>query len=170
MAFLFPKLFPNCIQEGGFNVSLSLENAMAMFWKPITFQISASCYDPFVEESFSCNTTMTTTATLDEIMCGSSFGFNAPFGGDNASLSFSGSAFKKGELYIPSLFFLIGLGSTLQGGGRYGVTATSSEPKSSGSISFNGQSFGMYFFNDDYPDEGFSGSGLLSIISERPFA
>lgn len=168
MAFLFPKLFPGCIQEGGYNVSLSLENAMAMYWKPIAFQINASCYDPY-EGTFSVNTTLTTTDTLHEIMCGAQLFFGSPPGTPQCLISFNGSAFKNEELYIPDFYLELELGSTQQAGGRYGSTITSLDIPSSGNISFNGQSFGMAFFSDDHPGELFSGSGSLSIISERTF-
>jgi hypothetical protein len=168
MAFLFPKLFPNCVTTGGFNVSLSLENAMAMYWKPMAFQFVASCTED--GDSFSINTTLqlseATGYTLSELICSDGRLF---FSSSNAFayMDFSGAAYSNEELYVPS--FSMEAGLTGSGGfGRNFICRSDFYDEPSGFISFNGQSLGATFFNDDTLAP-LSGSGSLTIIAERTF-
>lgn len=168
MAFLFPKLFPGCITDGGFNVSLSLENAMAMYWKPLAFQFVASCSDG--GDSFSINTSLqlseATGYTLDQLICGDGrlfFSSSSAF----AFIDFSGVAYSNGELYVPHFYMEAGLTGP-GGSGRLFSCRSDFNETTSGFISFNGQSLGALFFDDD-TGGSLSGSGSLTIISQRTF-
>lgn len=168
MAFLFPKLFPECITEGGFNVSLSLENAMAMYWKPLAFQFAASCTED--GDSFSINTSLqlseATGYTLNQLICGDGRLFFSSSSGF-AYIDFSGAAYLDGELYVPHFYMEAGLTGP-GGSGRIFVCRSDFDEETSGLISFNGQSLGALFFNDD-TGATLSGSGSLNIITERTF-
>lgn len=164
MAFLFPKLFPACVQEGGFNVSLSLENAMAMYWKAVAFQLIASCVDHSV--TYSLNITLTAEHTLDQLICGNTAIFSGlDENGIVKSLSVGPGAYKQGELYIPYLY-----GEFIPRAGEFGraLIITTESYAGSSPISFQGQSFGGLFFNDD-TGAILSGSGSLTIVAERTF-
>jgi hypothetical protein len=165
MAFLFPNLFPGCIQEGGYNVSLSLENAMAMYWKAVALQLVASCVDDGV--TYSLNILLTAEHTLDELICGTVARFSGldQFG-IKRTLDVGAGAYKQGELYIPYLYGQF-VPSAGDGSGR-GLIITTESYAGSSPISFQGQSFGGLFFNDDTGDI-LSGSGSLTIVAERTF-
>jgi len=165
MAFLFPKLFPACVQEGGFNVSLSLENAMAMYWKATALELVASCSED--GKGFSTGVTLTAEHTLDQLICGgvATFRGTDQFG-INRVLDVGPGAYKQGELYIPYLsgqFVLSGFEAS-----RLLLITTESNAGSS-PISFQDQSIGGLFFNDDPPPKILSGSGSLTIVAERTF-
>lgn len=165
MAFLFPNLFPGCIQEGGYNVTLSLENAMAMYWKAVALQLVASCVDGGI--TYSTNITLTAEHTLDQLICGSTAIFSGlDENGVSKSLSVGQGAYKQGELYIPYLYGEF-IPRQADGAGRALLITTDSYAGSS-PISFQGQSFGGLFFNDDTGDI-LSGSGSLTIVAERTF-
>lgn len=165
MAFLFPKLFPDCVQEGGFNVSLSLENAMALYWKPIALQLVASCVDDGA--TYSINITLTAQHTLDQLICGGAAAFiGLDENGIARGLEIGPGAYKQGELYIPYLYGSFTLRDA-GGAGRLLVIRTDSYAGDS-PISFQGQSFGGLFFNDDTGGI-LSGSGSLTIVAERTF-
>jgi len=165
MAFLFPNLFPGCIQEGGYNVSLSLENAMAMYWKAVALQLVASCVDGGV--TYSTNITLTAEHTLDQLICGGPAIFTGlDEYGIVRGLSVGAGAYKQGELYIPYLYGQF-VPRDADGAGRSLLITTDSNAGGS-PISFQGQSFGGLFFNDDTGDI-LSGSGSLTIVAERTF-
>lgn len=164
MALLFPKLFPACVQEGGFNVSLSLENAMAMYWKAVAFELIASCVDDGV--TYSLNITLTAEHTLDQLICGSVARFSGldQFG-IKRTLDVGAGAYKQKELYIP---YLSGQFVLTSGEFGRGLIITTESYAGSSPISFQGQSFGGLFFNDD-TGAILSGSGSLTIVAERTF-
>jgi len=137
-------------------VLLSLENAMAMYWKAISFQLVASCVDD--GETFSIDTTLTTNTTVDELICGVAPSFG---NGGNDYISMNTYAYSQGELYVPSFYMVANFQRIMicTSDQNYGV---------SGSISFQGISFGADFFNDD-TGKFLSGSGSLTIIAERTF-
>lgn len=165
MAFLFPKLFPGCVQEGEFNVSLSLENAMAMYWKAVAFQLIASCVDD--GKTYSLNITLTAEHTLDQLICGNSAVFiGLDQFGTLRGLTVGAGAYKQGDLYIP---YLDGefIPSDDEGFGR-ALVITNDFFAGSSPISFQGQSFDGLFFNDD-TGGALSGSGSLTIVAERTF-
>jgi hypothetical protein len=165
MAFLFPKFFPGCVTTGGFGVNLSLTDAMALYWKPIALQLQATCTETLTGNTFSINRTITNAQILDDLVCGGGVAYN----GTDISYFFVGSsAFQQGDLYMPGFLmqFVLRDGS---GSGRVCIADTNQLYPYNGNLSFLNGSIPVTFFNDDDPGQPHTGSGSLSIISERTF-
>jgi hypothetical protein len=165
MAFLFPKLFPGCVTTGGLGVNLTLVDAMALYWKPVSLQLQATCNDLGFGGTFSINETITNTQTLGDLVCGNQTSFN----GVNITYFYVGpNAFQKGDLYMPSFLMEFQL-LDAAGFGRICVADTSQSLSSNGSLSFLESSIPVTFFDDDDPGRPHSGSGSLTIVAERTF-
>jgi len=160
MAFLFPNLFPGCVTTGGFGVNLTLTNAMALYWKPVTMQLQATCTELDSGKTFSINETITNGQTLDDLICGSSVDYGA--------FQVGPYAFKKDEFYMPSFSMLFVLRGQ-DGSGRFCVADTGIDYPRNGNISFLDGFIPVLFFNDDDPGLPFSGSGSLTMLAERTF-
>ena len=116
---------------------------------------------------FPISITLTAEHTLDDLICGGVAQFNGPDQfGIIRGLGVGPGAYKQGELYIPSLFgdFVLGGGDAARG-----LFIGTDSNAGSSPISFQGQSFGGLFYNDDPPPKILSGSGSLTIIAERTF-
>ena len=160
MAFLFPKLFPGCVTTGGFGINLSLTDAMALYWKPISLRVQGTCTDLKNGLTFTMDDTFTSAQTIDDLVCGSALDFGA--------FSIGPAAFQQGELYMPSInveFLLIGN----EGFGRLCLIDTGVDYLTNGSFSFQNSSIPALFFDDDDPSIPHSGSGSFTIITPRTF-
>jgi hypothetical protein len=165
MAFLFPKLFPGCVATGGFGINLSLTDAMALYWKPVSLRVQGTCTDLFTGVIFTMDDTYTSVQTIGDLVCGSGLELIGP-----SALGFSigPDALQQGELYMPSISVEFIL-RDIDGNGRICLIDTSTFYDTNGSLSFQNSSIPALFFNDDDPGAPHSGSGSFTIITPRTF-
>ena len=165
MAFLFPKLFPGCVTSGGFGVNLTLADAMALYWKPVALQLQATCTETLTGNTFSINQTITNVETLGDLVCGNAVAYN---GNDINYFQVGSDALQQGDLYMPG-FFMQFILRDAEGFGRSCIADTTQPYPYNGNLSFLNSSIPVLFFDDDDPGEPHTGSGSLTIVSERTF-
>ena len=171
MAFLFPKLFPGCVQEleGSPNVVFSLSEAMELYWRALSFNMSLFCSDS--QDSFSANVTLTSSTTLDELVCGSVNIFESQGvpGDAGGSLFIGANAYQQGNLYSPNISGQARMNDS-EGNGR--LALFDFFPGGDGlvaPITFIGKQFQVFFFRDETGEQPSSGGGSISIASYRTF-
>jgi hypothetical protein len=165
MAFLYPKLFPGCIAEySGNNQPFSLDEAMDLFWRATSLNVSLTAQDS-IGTIYTLNSTYSALFSLDDLTCGSqqAFGNSTEFG-----LTINNGAVKSGDLYCSD--YLYSDAYLADSIGRR-ISFQLEMPNISeivSTISFLGKSAYCIFYNDD-SGERLSGSGSISIASRRTF-
>lgn len=172
MAFLFPKLFPGCVEElgGSPNVVFSLSEAMELYWRALSFNMSLFCSDS--QDSFSANVTLTSLTTLDDLVCGQVNTFSSQgVPGDAGGILFIGSnAYRQGNLYSPNISGQARMNDS-EGAGRLALfqLIPESEEGLIAPITFIGKQFQVFFFRDEQGEQPSAGGGTISIASYRTF-
>jgi len=172
MAFLFPKLFPGCVQEleGSPNIVFSLSEAMELYWRATSLNMSLFCSDS--QDSFSANVTLISLTTLDELVCGSGNTFTSqPGGGDAGGTLYIGpDAYRQGNFYNPNISGGARMNDS-EGNGRLALFNLF-PPEGDGllaPITFIGKQFQVFFYRDEQSEQPSSGGGSISVASYRTF-